>query len=220
LGIVATQHPGSALDQAIHWMATAGLALPSFWLGLVLQIIFYRQLGWLPLDSRIDLFLGAPPARSGLYLLDSLLSGDLVRLGNSIMHLILPTITLALPAMGAVARMTRASVLDTLGEDYVRTALAKGANARRVLWRHVLRNALLPVVTLIGNMFNAMLAGVFVVEVIFNWPGLGWYATRVILAADYASVVSITLVIGILCTVVNFAVDLLYRKLDPRIQLT
>ena len=220
LGVWAMVHPGGWVDRIVQFIAAAGLALPLFWLGLVFQLLFYRQLNILPLDSRIDLVLGPPQRITGFYLLDSLLSGDLLRFGNSLLHLILPAVTLSLPAIGGVARMTRASTLDVLGQDYVRTAHAKGVPGRAVLWRHVLRNALLPVVTLIGNTFNALLAGAFVVEAIFDWPGLGWYATRVILASDYASVVSITLVIAVLCTVVNLLVDITYRWLDPRIQLT
>jgi len=220
LGVWAMVHPGGWVDRIVQFIAAAGLALPLFWLGLVFQLLFYRQLNILPLDSRIDLVLGPPQRITGFFLLDSLLSGDLLRFGNSLLHLILPAVTLSLPAIGGVARMTRASTLDVLGQDYVRTAHAKGVPGRAVLWRHVLRNALLPVVTLIGNIFNALLAGAFVIEAIFNWPGLGWYATRVILASDYASVVSITLVIAVLCTVVNLLVDITYRWLDPRIQFT
>jgi peptide/nickel transport system permease protein len=157
---------------------------------------------------------------TGFYILDSLLRFDGPRLASSLVHMILPAFTLSLPALGGVARMMRASTLEALEQDYVRLARAKGASARRVLWKHALRNALLPVVTLLGNSFNALLAGVFVVEVVFNWPGLGWYAARVILASDYGAIVSITLVIAILSTTVNLIVDILYQRLDPRIQLT
>jgi len=189
-------------------------------LALVFQLFFYRNLGWLPLDSRIDLVMGAPQHVTGFYLVDSLLTGDLPRFADSLRHLVMPAVVLSLPTIGAIARMTRASILEVMGQDYVRTARAKGVPQRLLLWKHVLSNALLPVITLLGNAFNGLLAGVFVVEAIFNWPGLGWYATRVILASDYGSVVSITLVIAIMATSVNLGVDILYHRLDPRIQLT
>ena len=116
--------------------------------------------------------------------------------------------------------MMRASTIEVLGQEYIRAARARGIPRKLLLWRHVVSNALLPVVTLIGNTFNALLAGTFVVEVVFDWPGLGWYATKVIRALDYGSIVSVTLVVAVLCTSINLIVDLLYRKLDPRIKLT
>jgi peptide/nickel transport system permease protein len=220
LGIWAGKNPGGIVDRGVQIFASFGLALPLFWIALVFQLFFYRNLGWLPLMDRIDLVLGPPPHITGFYLVDSLLTGDLGRFGDSLSHLVMPVVVLSLPTIGAVARMTRASILEVMTQDYVRTARAKGVPQRLLLWKHVLSNALLPVVTLLGNAFNGLLAGVFVVEVIFNWPGLGWYATRVILASDYGSVVSITRVIAIMATTVNLGVDILYHRLDPRIQMT
>jgi peptide/nickel transport system permease protein len=220
MGILASRSPDGWFDRATQVLANFGLAVPLFWIGLVFQILFYSRLGVLPLDNRVDLLLGAPKTVTGMYILDSVLAGDMLRLANSLKHIILPAVTLSLPAIGSVARMTRASVLDVWTQDYVRAARAKGVPGRPLLWRHVLRNALLPVVTTLGNIFNALLAGVFVVEVVFNWPGLGWYATKVILASDYGAIVSITLVIAVLATFVNLVVDILYAVLDPRIQLT
>jgi peptide/nickel transport system permease protein len=219
LGVAAANTRSKFLDGLIQLLSTFGTALPLFWIGLVFQLVFYRNLKLLPFDGRIDLLLGPPVHRTGLYILDSLLAADWSRLASSLSHIILPAVTLGLPVLGGVIRMTRGSVLEVKGMDFIRTARAKGIPWKQVLNRHVLRNALLPVVTLTGNLFNAMLAGTFVVEAIFGWPGLGWYATRVILAYDYLAVVSITLVVAVLCTLVNLAVDLLYGVLDPRIQL-
>jgi peptide/nickel transport system permease protein len=219
LGVAAANTHSKWLDTLIQILSTFGTALPLFWVGLVFQLLFYRDLSLLPFDSRIDMLLGPPIYHTGFFILDSLLAGDAPRLGSSLVHIILPAVTLSLPVLGGVIRMTRGSVLDVKGMDFIRTARAKGIPWKQVLRKHVLRNALLPVVTLTGNLFNAMLAGTFVVEAIFNWPGLGWYATHVILASDYMAVVSITLVVAVLCTLVNLAVDLLYGVLDPRIQL-
>lgn len=219
LGVASANTSHRWLDGIIQLFSTMGTALPLFWVGLLFQLLFYRDLKVLPFDGRIDVLLGAPPRVSGFYVLDSFLAGDLPRLGSSLVHLILPSVTLALPVIGGVIRMTRGSVLEVRRTDYIRTARAKGIPWKVILNKHVLRNAMLPVVTLTGNLFNAMLAGTFVVEAIYNWPGLGWYATRVILAYDYMAVVSITLVVAVMCTLVNLIVDILYGVLDPRIQM-
>ncbi len=220
LGLWAGTNPGGPPERIIQWLSAIGLAMPLFWFGMLLQLLFYRQLGWLPLESRIDLIYAAPQHITGFYLLDSLLTLNFRLFGDSLLHLILPAFTLSLPAAGAVARMMRAATLEVLDQEYIRTARAYGVRPRLLVWRHVFRNALLPVVTLLGNIFNALIAGVFVVEVIFDWPGLGWYATKVIRALDYGAIVSVTLIIAVLCTTVNLLVDLLYQKLDPRIHLT
>ena len=218
LGVAAANTRSTLIDGFIQLVATSGTALPLFWVGLIFQLLFYRNLDILPFDSRIDLILGPPVRITGFYILDSLLKADWPRLVSSLTHMILPTITLGLPVLGGVIRMTRGSVLEIRRMDFIRTARAKGLPWRVILNKHILRNAMLPVVTLVGNQFNALLAGTFVVEAIFNWPGLGWYATRVILASDYMAVVSITLVVAVLCTLVNLFIDLLYGILDPRIQ--
>ena len=219
LGIAAANTRSGWLDQFIQLISTFGTALPLFWIGLVFQLFFYSRLHILPFDGRIDMLMGPPVHHTGLFVIDSLLAGDWARMLSSVQHLILPSVTLGLPVLGGVIRMTRGSVLETRELDFVRTARAHGIPWKIILNKHILRNALLPVVTLTGNLFNAMLAGTFVVEAIFNWPGIGWYATKVILAYDYLAVVSITLVVAVLCTLVNLVVDLLYGVLDPRIQL-
>jgi len=218
LGVQAARNKGGGLDRFVMGLSSFGLAVPLFWLGLVLQLLFYRQLDLLPLDSRINLFLGGPEHITGLYVLDSLLTLDIQRLSSSLAHLILPTVTLSLFTLGGVARMVRASTLENLSADYTRMARAKGATETRIFWGHVVRNSLLPTVTVLGNTFNALLAGVFVVEVVFNWQGIGWYATKSILSADYTAIMGVTLIIAIISTTLNLLVDILYGVLDPRIQ--
>jgi peptide/nickel transport system permease protein len=218
LGVFGATRQGGIIDPLIQIFTAFGLALPLFWLGMLFQLLFYRQLSILPLDSRIDLLLGGPSHITGLYTLDSLFEGDWIRLGNSFKHLILPAVTLSLPAIGGVARMARASTLEVMSAEFVRTARSKGGSAGYVLRKHIVRNALIPVTTLLGNTLNSLLAGTFVVEAIFDWPGLGWYATKVILAADYGAMVSITMVIAITATFINLIVDILYGFLDPRIE--
>ncbi len=218
LGVQAARRKGGLFDRFVMGLSSFGLAVPLFWLGLVLQLLFYRQLDLLPLDSRINIYLGAPEHLTGLYVLDSLLTLDMQRLGSSLSHLILPTLTLSMFTLGGVARMVRASTLENLGADYARMARAKGASEGRIFWVHVVRNSLLPTVTVLGNTFNALLAGVFVVEVVFNWQGIGWYATKSILSADYTAIMGVTLIIAIISTMLNLLVDILYGALDPRIQ--
>jgi peptide/nickel transport system permease protein len=218
LGVFAAKRRGGWLDHLVMSLSSFGLAVPLFWLGLVLQLFFYRQMDLLPLDSRITIYLGSPVHVTGLYVLDSLISLDWQRLASSLAHLVLPTITLSMFTLGGVARMVRASTLENMTADYARMARAKGATESRVFWGHVVRNSLLPTVTVLGNTFNALLAGVFVVEVVFNWPGIGWYATKSILAADYYAIMGVTLLIAMISTTLNLLVDILYGLLDPRIQ--
>jgi peptide/nickel transport system permease protein len=218
LGVFAARRRGGWLDRFVMGLSSFGLAVPLFWLGLVLQLLFYRELDILPLDSRISIFLGSPTHVTGLYVIDSLISLDGQRLVSSLAHLILPTVTLSMFTLGSVARMVRASTLENLTADYARMARAKGAQESRVFWGHVVRNSLLPTVTVLGNTFNTLLAGVFVVEVVFNWPGIGWYATKSILAADYIAIIGVTLIIAMISTTLNLMVDILYGVIDPRIQ--
>ena len=220
VGIYAATHYNSIFDRVSDLLASAGMALPVFWLAIVMQLIFYRRLNLLPLDSRIDMVLGAPPHVSGLFILDSLLARDMPRLKSSLQHIILPSVTLSLASLAGILRQVRANILDTLRADFVRTARAKGVPERIVINRHVLRNSFLPVITMSGMLLINLLSGAFIIETIFNWPGIGWYAIRAIISSDYNAVVSITLVIAVICTMINLFVDILYSILDPRIRLT
>jgi len=220
VGIYASTHFGSIFDRVSDFLASAGMGLPVFWLALIMQLIFYRALSLLPLDSRIDMVLGPPPRITGMFILDSLLASDMPRLLSSLQHIILPAVTLSLASVAGIMRQVRANILDTLKSDYVRTARAKGAPERIVITRHVLRNSFLPVITMSGMLLINLLSGAFIIETIFNWPGIGWYTIRAIVSSDYNAVVSVTLVIAVLCTIINLLVDILYSALDPRIRLT
>jgi peptide/nickel transport system permease protein len=217
-GPVAAYRRGTSADAAGRLTAIAGLSLPVFWLALLLQLLFHTELGWLPLGGRLDPGMTPPPHITGLLTVDSLLTGNLNIFVNAASHLVLPVVVLAAGVYGLMVRIMRTSVLDALGEEYVRTAEAKGLSRWRVLRRHVLRNAMLPAVTVLGLEFGLLAAGVFVVESVFQWPGLGNYAFQAIQANDYNATMGATLVIAVLYVVINLIVDIVYLYLDPRIR--
>jgi peptide/nickel transport system permease protein len=185
---------------------------------MLFQLIFYVQLGWLPFGGRLDTGATPPPDLTGLYTIDSLVTGHFGTFVDAVRHLVLPVTTLALAEIGLMARVTRGSMLEVLGEDYVRTARSKGLRERRILFRHALRNALLPSVTVLGLELGLLAGGVFLVETIFAWPGLGRYAYDAIRATDYNATLGVTLVVAMAYVVVNLLVDLAYLYLDPRIK--
>lgn len=220
VGTVAGYNRGTALDAAGRLLAIAGLSVPAFWLALLLQQLLHTKLGWFPLGGRLDAGITPPPKLTGLLTLDSLLTFHLHALANALWHLALPVLTLAAGVFGLMTRIVRTSLLEVVGEDYVRTAEGKGLSRWRVLRRHVLRNSLLPTVTVLGLEFGLLASGVFVVETVFQWPGLGSYAFNAIQANDYSATLGATLVIAIAYVVTNLVVDVTYLFLDPRIRFT
>jgi len=217
LGVISALGKDRWPDQFIRALSIAGVALPIFWLGLVLQFVVYGRLHLLPAEQRLDLFVTPPRHITGMYTLDSLLIGNWGALGNSLLHIILPAVTLALASLATMTRVTRASMLEALGQDYIRTARAKGLRQRLVIYRHALRNALIPTTTLMGLQVGNLLAGAFLVEIVFSWPGIGFYSVQAIRAFDYAAIMGVTIIIAMAYTLVNLIVDLLYAMLDPRI---
>jgi len=217
LGVVSALARDRWPDHLVRIFSIAGVALPLFWLGLVLQVILYGRLHLLPAEQRLDLFMSAPRHITGMYTFDSLLTGNWAALGNSLRHVVLPALTLAFAALATMTRVTRASVLEALDQDYIRTARAKGVRRRRVVYRHALRNALIPTTTLMGLQVGNLLGGAFLVEIVFSWPGIGFYSVQAIRAFDYAAIMGVTIIIAVAYTMVNLVVDVLYVVLDPRI---
>jgi dipeptide transport system permease protein len=216
-GILAAVRRGSILDQLTMGTALVGYSMPIFWLGLLLIIFFSGYLGWTPVSGRIGLTYFFPPV-TGLMTIDSLLSGQKGAFGSALHHLILPTVTLGTIPLAVIARQTRSAMLEVLGEDYVRTAKAKGLAPRRVVGLHALRNALIPVVTTIGLQVGVMLAGAILTETIYSWPGLGKWMIDAISRRDYPVVQAGLLFIALIIMVVNLLVDLLYGLINPRIR--
>jgi peptide/nickel transport system permease protein len=217
-GVWSALARGRLPDLVVRVLALAGGSLPVFWLGLILIGLGYYQLGLFPGGGRLDNFVAAPPPRTGLYVLDSILGGDLDALRSSLMHLVLPAITLGYFSTAVVTRMTRSSMLDVLGEDYMRTARAKGLRERLIVVRHGLRNALIPTVTILGLTFGSLLSGAVLTETIFSWPGLGRYATASAVSLDFPAVLGVTLLAAIVYPLANLVVDITYYWLDPRLQ--
>jgi peptide/nickel transport system permease protein len=219
VGIIAATRKESFIDHISRVFSLIGACVPIFWLGLLFIYIFYSILGWAPAPmGRISGDLNPPTHITGLYVVDSLMTGDMVALKSSLAHLLLPAICLSTGTMAIVARMTRSSMLEVIGQDYVRTARAKGLSETAVVGKHSLINALIPTLTVLGLQFGGLLGGAVITETIFSWPGVGGYVTDSILAADYAPIQAFTLVSAILFSFINLAVDLVYGLIDPRIR--
>ena len=219
LGMLASLRRNSWLDGGARVFALIGGSLPIFYLGLLVLGLFYRQLRWFPGPGRLDATLPPPEMITGMYTLDSLLTGNWATLGNSVSHLILPAITLGYFSTAVLLRMTRSAMLEVLAQEYIRTAKAKGLAGYVVLWRHVLKNALPPVLTTVGITFGSLLSGAVLTETIFNWPGLGRYATTSVTSLDFPAVMGVTLVAAIVYPTVNTLVDLAYHMVDPRVRV-
>lgn len=217
LGLLAGMLKGRLPDHAIRLVSIAAVSMPVFWLGILLQILFYEKLALLPASGRIGA-LAIPPSKvTGSYVLDSLVAGDLAAFGSALSHLLLPACTLAAGSLAVVTRMMRASVVETAEADHVRAARAKGLSGSLLVRRHVVRNALLPVTTVVGLQVGTLLAGSILTEVVFSWPGIGLYAVNAISNLDYAAIMGVTLLISAVYLVVNLVTDLVYGLLDPRI---
>ncbi len=217
-GVWSAISRGRIPDYIVRVLSLAGGSLPVFWLGLIVIGLFYYQLGWFPGGGRLDTFVPPPPTRTGLFVLDSILAGDLEALRSSLVHLVLPALTLGYFSTAVIARMTRSSMLEVLGQDYMRTARAKGLREPVIVLRHALSNALIPTVTIIGLTFGSLLSGAVLTETIFSWPGLGRYATASAVSLDFPAVLGVTLLAAVVYPVANLVVDVAYYWLDPRIQ--
>jgi peptide/nickel transport system permease protein len=215
-GIISAARRNSILDAATMIGSLAGVSIPIYWLGLMMIMIFAVMLGWLPAGGRLDPALELRTV-TNFYVIDSIITGNMDALVDSLKHLVLPAIALATHPMSIIARMTRSSMLESLQEDYIRTAHAKGLREGVVLFRHALRNAFLPVVTIIGLQTGTLLAGAILTETIFSWPGIGKWVYDAILARDYPIVQGGTLIIAIIFVFANLLVDVSYGFLDPRI---
>ncbi len=220
LGILAAVKQGSWIDHACRIVATAGVSLPVFFSGLLLVYVFYFKLGWAPAPlGRLDVFYDAPRHVTGFYLIDSLIAGDLQSFRAALSQLILPGLTLAIFSLAPIARMTRASMLEVLASDYMRTARASGLSPYTVTVTYAFRNAMLPVITTLGMVFSFLLGANVLVEKVFAWPGIGSFAVEALLASDYAPVQGFVLTMAVMYVALNLLIDMLYGVVDPRVRL-
>jgi peptide/nickel transport system permease protein len=218
LAIIAVRHQGGWVDSAIRLFTMLGSGIPVFWLGMALQFVFFYKLSLLPIGGRFPIREIAPPDVTGFYLVDSLLAGSLGDFWKSLQSLILPSLAIVLNLLAVGTRMSRASLLNEYGKPYVRTAKGKGVGSFRILYKHILRNAVTPVLSATSIQFGYMISWVILVEVIFNWPGIGLYAYQSFEVFDYAPVVALAIVSTLVFIIINIIMDILYPLIDPRVE--
>lgn len=226
IGIISAIKKDKWPDHIVRIFSLTGISIPVFWFALILQYLLHMELGLLPLGGRLNTGVAPPtfnlpfiPIHStGLYVLDSILGGNMDTLVQALTHLVMPSFCLAFISLAVIARMTRSSMLEAMTQDYIRTARSKGLSERVVVFRHALRNALIPTTTVIGLMFGGLLSGAVLTETIFYWPGIGRYSVSALSSIDYSSIMGTTLLIAIIYVMSNLLVDIIYAYLDPRIK--
>jgi peptide/nickel transport system permease protein len=220
-GVIAAYFQGSIVDEIIKWFTSAAVSIPIFFLALLLQLIFFNYLDWFPLQGRLDSFLEfSNPIQNitGFSLVDTLIGGNFKAFFNVAWHMVLPVVALFVSPWGIIARLTRSSLLDVMDQDYILAARASGVSERVLFFYYGLRNALSPVLTVIGLSVALILLATFYVEMIFNWPGIGYYSLAAIISLDYTALMGVTLMIGTVYVVANTLMDILRRVVDPRIK--
>lgn len=220
-GIFAATHSDQPADHIVRMFNIASFAMPIFWIGLMFISIFAVRLGWLPVGGRLDPVIGAAFDErriTGFYLLDTLLRGEIPTFVDALRHLILPAITLGLVVSGFIGRMSRTSMLEVMGKEYVTAARAKGLHERAVIGRHALLNALIPIVTVIGLQFALLMGGAILTETVYSWPGVARYLLESIENRDFPAIQGTVVFIALFISAVNLGVDVLYARLDPRVR--
>jgi peptide/nickel transport system permease protein len=219
LGMLAAIYRNRWPDMLTNVVSMGAISMPRFFLGLLFQLGFAMALGWLPLSGRFPLDEDVPPHLTGFLTIDALAAGDLHAFWVALQYLALPAIAMSLSPLATIVRMMRASTIEVLQQDYVTTERALGLSQRLILFKYVLKNAISATLTVIGLYFGWLLGGTVLVETVFDWPGIGLYATSAILTQDFMPIVGVTLCIGVLFVVVNLLIDVIYAALNPRVRL-
>jgi peptide/nickel transport system permease protein len=222
MGVISARWQGKPTDVFVRTISIIGVSMPAFYLGLLMQILFFRRLDLLPLAGRFSnelRFTNPINPITNFLLLDALIGSNWIAFKDVAFHLVLPALTLAAYPAGLIARMTRATMLEVMEQDYIRTARAYGIRETVVVYLYALKNALSPTLTVIGLTFAFALTGTFFVEIIYNWPGLGLFTVHSLLNVDYPAIMGITLFGSVMYVLINLAVDLLQAWIDPRISL-
>lgn len=218
LGIVAAVKRGSAVDYVARIVAIGGLSLPTFWFGLVLILVFYAKFGVLPSSGRLSSGLPPPPHVTGIYTLDAALTGYWATFLDCVKHLILPVLALSYVQLAVIVRQLRSSMMEVLSQDFVRTARASGLSTWTVIMRFGLRNALVPMVTVVAVSFGSLLGGAVVTETVFDWPGMGNYVVHSIQSLDFPAIMGFTIVIAVVYVLINLIADLINLALNPEVR--
>ncbi len=218
-GIISATRQYSVFDYISMVASLIGVSMPIFWLGLVLMIIFSLHLGWLPLSGRLSYFIELETV-TNLYVIDSVLTGNWTAFKDAVWHLIMPAFTLSTIPMAIIARITRSSMLEVLRQDYIRTAKAKGLSPVTVYLKHGLKNAMIPVITVIGLQFGILMGGAILTETIFAWPGIGNWILNAVYARDFNAVQGGTMLVATVFVLINMVVDILYAWVNPRIKVS
>ena len=215
-GIISASRQYSVFDYSFMGVALFGISMPVFWLGIMLMMIFGVYLRWLPISGRISMMISFQRI-TGFYLLDSIITGNFAAFISSLRYLILPSIALSTIPMAIIARVTRSSMLEVLRQDFIRTERAKGLSERMVIYKHAVRNAMIPVITVIGLNYGLLLAGAILTETVFSWPGIGRYVVNAVNMRDYPVVQGCVLFFALMFVIVNLITDIVYVYIDPRI---
>ena len=217
LGILSAVRRNRLADHLTRVFSVFGVSMPVFWLGLMLLLVFYRNLGWLPGSGRLDIGFSAPPHVTGLYLMDAVLAGDLETFRNAAAHILLPACCLSYVYLAIMTRIVRSSMIESLGQEYIVTARANGVSEWMIVLKHAFRNSLIPTVTITGLSFGELLGGAILTETIFGWPGMGKYVVDSVNYLDFPAIMGFTLMVALVYVTVNLMVDVLYAFLNPRI---
>lgn len=217
-GILSSVYRDTWMDHVIRFFTITGVAVPMFWLGIMLQLFFSARIHLFPLGGRLDTMVLPPPELTHFFLIDSLLAGNWGTFTNGVHHILLPAFVLSFPALASITRINRAEMLEVLHRDYILNEKAQGVSDRLIIFKYALKNALIPTLSMIGLRYGWMLGGTVLVETVFNWPGIGNYAVGAALYSDFQPVMAVTIILGLNFMIANLLVDLGYGFLDPRVR--
>ena len=218
MGVLAAVQRNRLVDHIVRVVSLLGYSMPTFWLGMIGLMVLYAELGWVGGPGRLDIFYhGVVPSVTGMILIDSLIAGDTDVFFNACNHIVLPASILGYFSTAYITRMTRAFMIDQLGQDYILAGRSRGISERRLIWKHALGNALVPLITVIALSYGSLLEGSVLTETVFAWPGLGLYLTNALLSADMNAILGATMIIGVIFLFLNLLADILYSRVDPRI---
>jgi peptide/nickel transport system permease protein len=217
-GVLSAVYRDTWIDHSARFFSVTGVAIPMFWMGIMLQLLLAAKFHLLPIGGRLDTMVNPPPAITRFFLIDSLITGNWVVFKNALSHILLPAFVLSFPALASITRINRAEMLEVLHKDFVLNEKAQGVPERMIIAKYALKNALIPTLTMIGLRYGWMLGGTILVETVFDWPGIGNYAVGAAVYSDFQPVMAVTIVLGLNFMIANLLVDIGYGFLDPRVR--